>query len=166
VPRLEAPKRRRKKTYVCLVAGDQTPLSSLAVRTVLARLVPRTRRLKNEVPSGTKECGLNPSVSHSSRLAALVVFRSLRVFVATQKNTQPAVFQCLENVDAIFAGVIAWASRFQSLEASSGIFPMLGKQKARRGSRLPRVGKTEEIKGIRLLWCGRSVPTPYRFYLP
>jgi len=52
------PKHRIKTSYVRLVAVDQTPLSSLALRTVLARLVPPTCRLKREVPSGTKECGL------------------------------------------------------------------------------------------------------------
>jgi len=46
---------------VRLVAVDQTPLSSLTLRTVLARLVPPARRLKRNVPSGTRECGLNPS---------------------------------------------------------------------------------------------------------
>ncbi len=42
------PKRRRKRTYVRLVAVDQTPLSSLTLRTVLARLVPPTCRLKRK----------------------------------------------------------------------------------------------------------------------
>ena len=68
--RLSRANRRIKRTYVRLVAVDQTPVSSLAVRMVLARLVPPTHRLKRKVPSGTRECGLNPSASSNALRSA------------------------------------------------------------------------------------------------